>query len=104
MARRNRDRFRFHIRELDEKVRERVIIGEGLHSAVENDELEMYYQPQVELKSGRLIGLEALIRWNHPARGLLLPDQFIPIAELNGSILRVGQWVVERTCRQIAEW
>ena len=99
-----RDRFRFHIRELDEKVRERVIIGEGLHSAVENDELEMYYQPQVELKSGRLIGLEALIRWNHPVRGLLLPDQFIPIAELNGSILRVGQWVVERTCRQIAEW
>jgi diguanylate cyclase (GGDEF)-like protein len=99
-----RDRFRFHIRELDERVRERVIIGEGLHSAVENDELEMYYQPQVELRSGRLIGLEALIRWNHPIRGLLLPDQFIPVAELNGSILRVGQWVVERTCRQIAEW
>ena len=99
-----RDRFRFHIRELDEKVRERVIIGEGLHSAVENDELEMYYQPLVELKSGRLVGLEALIRWNHPMRGLLLPDQFIPIAELNGSILRIGQWVIDRTCRQIAEW
>ena len=99
-----RDRFRFHIRELDEKVRERVIIGEDLHSAVENDELEMYYQPQMELKSGRPVGLEALIRWNHPMRGLLPPDQFIPIAELNGSILRIGQWVIDRTCRQIAEW
>jgi diguanylate cyclase (GGDEF)-like protein len=99
-----RDRFRFHIRELDEKVRERMILGEGLHSAVENGELELYYQPQVELKSGRLVGLEALIRWNHPVRGLLLPDQFIPIAELNGSILPIGEWVIERTCHQIAAW
>ena len=99
-----RDRFRFHIRELDEKVRERMILGEGLHSAVENGELELYYQPQVELKSGQLVGLEALIRWNHPVRGLLLPDQFIPIAELNGSILPIGEWVIERTCHQIAVW
>ena len=99
-----RNRFRFHIRELDEKARERVMIGEGLHSAIENEELELYYQPQVELKSGRLVGLEALIRWNHPERGLLLPEQFIPIAELNGSILQIGQWVIEQVCRQIAVW
>ena len=99
-----RDRFRFHIRELDEKVRERVMIGEGLHSAIENEELELYYQPQVELKSGLLVGLEALIRWNHPERGLLLPEQFIPIAESNGSILQIGQWVIEQVCRQIAVW
>lgn len=99
-----RNRFRFHIRELDEKVRERVMIGEGLHSAIENQELELYYQPQVELKSGLLVGLEALIRWNHPERGLLLPEQFIPIAESNGSILQIGQWVIEQVCRQIAVW
>jgi diguanylate cyclase (GGDEF)-like protein/PAS domain S-box-containing protein len=99
-----RNRFRFHIRELDEKVRERVMIGEGLHSAIEHDELELYYQPQVELKSGRLVGLEALIRWNHPTRGLLLPERFIPVAESNGSIIQIGQWVIERTCRQIAVW
>ena len=99
-----RDRFRFHIRELDEDVRERVMIGEGLHSAVENNELELYYQPQVELRSGHIVGLEALIRWNHPRRGLLLPSQFIPVAESNGSILQIGQWVIERTCQQIAEW
>ena len=99
-----RNRFRFHIRELDEKVRERVMIGEGLHSAIENEELELYYQPQVELKSGLLVGLEALIRWDHPERGLLLPEQFIPIAESNGSILQIGQWVIEQVCRQIAVW
>jgi diguanylate cyclase (GGDEF)-like protein/PAS domain S-box-containing protein len=99
-----RDRYRFHMRELDEKVRERVKIGEGLHAAIENKELELYYQPQVELASGCLVGFEALIRWNHPERGLLLPDQFIPIAESNGSILQVGQWVIERACRQIAAW
>ena len=101
---RGTNRFRFHIRELDEKVRERVMIGEGLHSAIENEELELYYQPQVELKSGRIVGLETLIRWNFPERGLLLPEQFIPIAESNGSILQIGQWVIERVCRQIAVW
>ncbi|MDE2285678.1 MAG: diguanylate cyclase [Hyphomicrobiales bacterium] len=89
-----RDRYRFHIRELDEKVRERVTIGEGLHAAIENDELELYYQPLIELASRRVAGLEALLRWNHPQRGVLLPDQFIPIAESNGSIIRLGQWVI----------
>jgi diguanylate cyclase (GGDEF)-like protein/PAS domain S-box-containing protein len=99
-----RDRFCFHIRELDDKVRERVTIGEGLHVAVENQEFELHYQPQVELQTGRVIGLEALIRWNHPSRGLLLPGQFIAIAESNGSILQIGQWVIDQVCRQIAEW
>ncbi len=99
-----RDRYRFHIRELDEKVRERVIIGEGLHAAIENEELELYYQPQIELASRRVAGLEALLRWNHPERGLLLPDQFISIAESTGSSVQLGQWVIEQTCRQIAAW
>jgi len=99
-----RNRFRFHIRELDEKAHERVMIGEGLYSAIENGEFELYYQPQVEMRSGRLVGMEALVRWNHPERGLLLPERFISIAESNGSILRIGQWVIERTCRQIAAW
>jgi diguanylate cyclase len=99
-----RDCFRFHVRELDDTVRERVAIGEGLHSAIENEEMELYYQPQVELVSTRLVGLEALLRWNHPTRGLLLPDQFIPIAESSGGIVQIGQWVIEQVCRQIAEW
>ena len=99
-----RDRFCFHIRELDQLVRERVAIREGLHLAIDNGEFELHYQPQVELASGRIVGLEALIRWNHPERGQLLPDQFIPTAESTGSILRIGKWVIEQTCRQIGIW
>jgi diguanylate cyclase (GGDEF)-like protein/PAS domain S-box-containing protein len=99
-----RNRFRFHASELDDKVRERVTIGEDLRLAIERDEFELVYQPQVELASGRIVGLEALIRWNHPTRGLLLPATFIPIAETTGSIPGIGKWVIERACRQIAQW
>ena len=56
-------------------------MAEGLRNALERDELELYYQSQVDLSSGRIVGMEALIRWNHPTRGLLLPDVFLPIAE-----------------------
>jgi len=99
-----RGRFRFHIRELDEQVRERVSISEGLHAAIERNELELYYQPQVELATARVVGLEALLRWNHPTLGRLAPERFIPIAEASGSIIPVGQWVIEQTCWQIAQW
>jgi diguanylate cyclase (GGDEF)-like protein/PAS domain S-box-containing protein len=99
-----RDQFRFHVAELDRLVRERVTISEDLHQAIARREFELYFQPQVELSSGRLIGLEALIRWNHPTRGLLLPAAFIPIAETTGSILAIGKWVVEQACSQIGRW
>jgi diguanylate cyclase (GGDEF)-like protein/PAS domain S-box-containing protein len=99
-----RDRFRFHIRELDDRVQERVAIGEGLRNAIDRSELALYYQPQVELMSGQVVALEALLRWNHPSRGLLLPESFIAIAESNGSILQIGQWVLEQVCCQIAQW
>src|SRR5665811_1649305 len=96
-----RNQFRFHVAELDRQARERVMIGEDLRLAIERDEFELYYQPQVELASGGIVGLEALIRWNHPIRGLLLPSVFIPVAETTGSILPIGQWVIEQACRQI---
>jgi diguanylate cyclase (GGDEF)-like protein/PAS domain S-box-containing protein len=99
-----RNQFRFHVAELDRQVRERVMVGDDLRLAIERDEFELYYQPQVELASGRIVGLEALIRWNHPIRGLLLPSVFIPIAETNGSILPIGQWVIKQACRQIRLW
>jgi EAL domain-containing protein (putative c-di-GMP-specific phosphodiesterase class I) len=72
--------------------------------AIERDEFELYYQPQVEISSGGVVGLEALIRWNHPTHGLLLPSVFIPIAETTGSILPIGQWVIEQACRQMGLW
>jgi diguanylate cyclase (GGDEF)-like protein/PAS domain S-box-containing protein len=99
-----RNRFRFHASELDDEVRERVTIGEDLRLAIERDEFELVYQPQVELSSGRTIGLEALIRWNHPTRGVLRPATFIPIAETTGSIAAIGKWVIEQACRQIGAW
>ena len=99
-----RNQFRFHVAELDEQTQERMIIGKELRHAIERGELELYYQPQVELKSGSIVGLEALIRWNHPKRGLMLPAAFIPIAETTGSIVSIGEWVIEQACRQIKAW
>jgi diguanylate cyclase (GGDEF)-like protein len=99
-----RNQFRFHDAELDRQVHERVQIGNDLHRAIERDEFELYYQPQVDLVSGRTVGLEALIRWNHPTRGPLMPSTFIPIAESNGSILPIGEWAVERASRQFRLW
>jgi EAL domain-containing protein (putative c-di-GMP-specific phosphodiesterase class I) len=80
------------------------MIAADLRLAIERDEFELYYQPQVDLASGGIVGLEALIRWNHPTRGLQLPSVFIPIAETTGSILPIGQWVIEQACRQIELW
>jgi diguanylate cyclase (GGDEF)-like protein/PAS domain S-box-containing protein len=99
-----RDRFCFHSAELDREVRERVALTNELRAALCNDELELYYQPQVELASGRIVGLEALTRWNHPQRGLLMPDAFIHIAERTGSICALGHWVLDHACRQIKAW
>ena len=99
-----RNQFRFHIAELDQLVRERVTIGEDLHRALQLHEFELFFQPQIELSSGHVVGLEALIRWNHPKRGLLLPEAFVPVAETTGSIIAIGQWVIEQACRQIERW
>jgi diguanylate cyclase (GGDEF)-like protein/PAS domain S-box-containing protein len=99
-----RNQFRFHVAELDERTRERMIVGEDLRYAIERGEFELYYQPQVDLDSGWIVGLEALLRWNHPKRGVLLPPAFIPIAETNGSMVTIGEWVIEQTCRQIRDW
>jgi EAL domain-containing protein (putative c-di-GMP-specific phosphodiesterase class I) len=99
-----RNQFRLHVAELDEETRERIIIADDLRRAVERNELELYYQPQVELASGAVIGLEALLRWNHPTRGLMLPSTFVPIAETSGSIVPIGEWVIREACRQIKAW
>jgi diguanylate cyclase (GGDEF)-like protein/PAS domain S-box-containing protein len=75
-----------------------------LHHALSADELRLYYQPIVDLRSGTVVGVEALVRWQHPARGLLVPDQFIRVAEECGLVVPVGAWVVGEACRQAAEW
>jgi len=99
-----RNQYHFHSANLDVEVRERVAIAEDLHAAIENNQLELHYQPQVEIPSGRITGMEALIRWHHPSRGLLWPDNFIPVAEKTGIVIALGEWAIGGACRQIAQW
>jgi diguanylate cyclase (GGDEF)-like protein/PAS domain S-box-containing protein len=99
-----RNQYRFHSADLDRIVRERVSLTDEMRKGLAQDEFELFYQPQVELASGRLIGLEALVRWNHPRLGLLRPDAFIPVAEATGLIVGLGDWIIDAACRQINAW
>jgi len=82
----------------------RLQTSSDLHRALERSELELHYQPIVELHDSSLVGLEALVRWNHPTRGQLLPGEFIPLAEESGVIIPLGRWVLSEACRQTAVW
>jgi diguanylate cyclase (GGDEF)-like protein/PAS domain S-box-containing protein len=87
-----------------ERATERLDLEGSLRHALDRGELKLLYQPQVELSTGRIVGAEALIRWYHPERGLIVPSAFIPIAEQTGIIVEIGAWVVEESCRQAAIW
>jgi len=82
----------------------RIVIEKDLACAIEKDELELYYQPQYDLKNNRVNAVEALIRWNHPTRGMVPPDEFISIAEETGLMPVIGQWVLNEACKQAAIW
>jgi diguanylate cyclase (GGDEF)-like protein/PAS domain S-box-containing protein len=97
-----RNTLRFFDPALQAAVKARAMMEEALRQAIRRAEFRLYYQPQVD--RGSLIGAEALIRWQHPERGIVLPDEFIPLAEETGLILPLGQWVLETACRQIATW
>lgn len=101
-----RSQFSFFNAVRQERVTREVQIGIDLLKAVQSDSRQFFitYQPQVELHSGRVVGLEALIRWQHPAYGLLMPDRFIGVAELSGLSERLTRWVVNEVCAQIAAW
>jgi diguanylate cyclase (GGDEF)-like protein len=90
--------------EMHAVIRERHELGAQLQHAVELDQLRIEFQPIVKLESGRTAGFEALVRWEHPQRGLVLPGQFIEIAEENGAILPIGRWVLRSACQRAGEW
>ena len=96
--------FRFFLESDSENSLDRLDLETALRHAVARQELRLYYQPQVDTRTGLIRGVEALVRWQHPERGLLGPDAFIPLAEATGYIDTLGQWCLETACRQMAEW
>ncbi|MGB3962506.1 MAG: EAL domain-containing protein, partial [Sulfurimonas sp.] len=99
-----RGTYRYYTDELTLLARQRIDCETNLRTAIINQEFEVYYQPQVHITSGRIIGAEALVRWNHPLRGLVSPTEFIPVAEDTGLIGEIGEWVLNETCRQGRIW
>jgi EAL domain-containing protein (putative c-di-GMP-specific phosphodiesterase class I) len=99
-----RNRVCFHDDTFGQVAFERVILGRELVAAIKSGGLAVHYQPQVDIQTGRIVGLEALVRWNHPQRGLISPAVFIPLAEKTGSIVDLGKWVFDEACRQTRVW
>src|SRR5258706_12214882 len=96
--------FRYYTSKMTWDVAERLELEAALRRALERDELRLYYQPRVDLRTGRIGGVEALIRWQHPSRGMVSPVNVIPIAEETGLIIPIGQLVFETACAQSRRW
>ena len=99
-----RNSFKFYTSDLNARAIETLAIESQLRFALDRNEFVLHYQPQVEMKSGDIVGAEALIRWNHPTLGLLGPVRFITVAEERGFIVQLGNWVIREACRQLASW
>jgi diguanylate cyclase (GGDEF)-like protein/PAS domain S-box-containing protein len=102
--REGRNNYQFYQKEWNVESLHNSTIEKGLRRAVEEDEFELWYQPQVDLLTGKVIGVEALIRWHHPQLGMIMPVQFIPLAEEANLISRIGCWVLKSACRQLKSW
>ena len=96
--------FQYYSAAMNAASVERLTLESGLRRALESDGLELHYQPQIDVRTGKIVGAEALLRWKHADRGYISPTTFIPIAEDSGLILPIGEWVIEQACRQAMAW
>ena len=96
--------FRFYAEEINQRAKKQIQLEAELHRALEHDELTVYYQPKIDLRTGEIKSMEALVRWQHPLLGLVQPSEFIPLAEQAGLIEMLDRWVIRSVCRQISFW
>lgn len=96
--------YQFYSEDLNTEAKALLVLESQLHHAIERDEFELYYQPRIDSKTGKVLSAEALIRWHHPEKGLLLPESFIHVAEESGLIRAIGDWVISEACKQMVIW
>ena len=101
---RSRNRYQFYIASVDSEIRRRRELEKDLRDALAQNQLHLVYQPQVDYRDHSIVGVEALLRWQHPQHGFVAPDLFIPLAEQNGTIIPIGEWILDQSCRQLREW
>lgn len=103
-AEKGEKRYEFYSVEMKSTTLERLSLENGLRHAVERGELEIHYQPKINVRTGQMTGMEALVRWRHPEHGIIAPDKFIPLAEETGQIIPMGKWILREACRQGKIW
>jgi diguanylate cyclase (GGDEF)-like protein len=101
---RSRNRYQFYIASVDTEMRRRRELEKDLREALTREQFYLVYQPQISYRDHRVVGVEALIRWQHPEHGMVPPDLFIPLAEQNGTIIAIGEWVLDQACKQLRDW
>ena len=99
-----KNNFKFYSTDMTTPYFQNLSLETGIHKALANNEFQLVYQPQINIKSGEIVGVEALLRWNHPEHGLITPAEFIPFAEETGMVVEVGHWVLSNACAELKRW